>query len=326
MNYQLPKLYIGPVSKNIVDAVIEYSTEHHTPLGLIPSRRQIDYDGGYVNYWTTKTFANYVKSAGAPVLLQRDHGGPCQGRNKDDGEKSFIVDNECLDIIHIDPWKSGMSFKNNVRETIYWLNRLDNPKIQFEIGTEQAIQTLTIDEIESMIHRISKSVPCRVWSRILYLIIQSGTALLENKQVGSYDESRLLQFIEKANRNLFYTKEHNGDYLSSKDIKHKFSKGLTSINIAPEFGMIETRCYIDEIKQSDPKLLDVLYQLCFDSKTWVKWVDDSFDVNDKERLILICCHYLFSEPNFNKLVRWNLKTLDEQIKSKIKERIHEIVN
>jgi hypothetical protein len=53
------------------------------------------------------------------------------------------------------------------------------------------------------------------------------------------------------------SKEHNGDYISVSVIKEKFNLGLDSINIAPEFGLIETltylkdnmkrRCYIREI-------------------------------------------------------------------------------
>ena len=39
-------LCLGPMSKNIVDAIIEVADETRAPFVLIPSRRQIDYDGG----------------------------------------------------------------------------------------------------------------------------------------------------------------------------------------------------------------------------------------------------------------------------------------
>jgi hypothetical protein len=51
MNF--PKYYIGPMSKNVVDCVIKQSKHS---IGLIPSRRQIDYSGGYVNEWNTEKF------------------------------------------------------------------------------------------------------------------------------------------------------------------------------------------------------------------------------------------------------------------------------
>ena len=50
------KYFIGPMSKNVVDAIIEFDGD----FGFIPSRRQVDYNGGYVNGWTTGEFATYV--------------------------------------------------------------------------------------------------------------------------------------------------------------------------------------------------------------------------------------------------------------------------
>ena len=39
------KFFIGPMSKNVVDSIIEFGDG----FGFIPSRRQVDYTGGYVN-------------------------------------------------------------------------------------------------------------------------------------------------------------------------------------------------------------------------------------------------------------------------------------
>ena len=52
---KFPKYYIGPMSKNVVDCVIKHSQKNL--IGLIPSRRQVDYCGGYVNNWNTKQFS-----------------------------------------------------------------------------------------------------------------------------------------------------------------------------------------------------------------------------------------------------------------------------
>ena len=53
------KFFIGPVSKNVVDAVIKYCNNTNQQIGLIPSRRQIDYKSGYVG-WNTEEFTNYI--------------------------------------------------------------------------------------------------------------------------------------------------------------------------------------------------------------------------------------------------------------------------
>ena len=86
-----PRLFVGPMSKEIVDIVLDYSSGNNC-LGLIPSRRQIEHDGGYVNDWATLDFANHVKKSQKNVLLVRDHGGPGQGSVDDDGSLSLIVD------------------------------------------------------------------------------------------------------------------------------------------------------------------------------------------------------------------------------------------
>ena len=54
------KICFGPMSKNIVDSIIKLSNDEKISFTLIPSRRQIEYNGGYVNNWTTKEFSEYV--------------------------------------------------------------------------------------------------------------------------------------------------------------------------------------------------------------------------------------------------------------------------
>ena len=52
------------MSLNVVDSAIEIANEKKVPLMMIASRRQIDseeFGGGYVNNWSTKSFADYVK-------------------------------------------------------------------------------------------------------------------------------------------------------------------------------------------------------------------------------------------------------------------------
>ena len=104
--------FVGPMSKNVVDAVLEYNSEKKDfQIGFIPSRRQVDYCNGYVNNWTTETFAQYVKLNNNSTIVQRDHGGPGQGFFKDDGKESFESDARWFDIIHIDPWKEYPNYE-----------------------------------------------------------------------------------------------------------------------------------------------------------------------------------------------------------------------
>ena len=80
---KLPIIGIGPMSKNCVDASIEFSNENNFLLMLIASRRQIESNElgrGYVNNWSTEEFSTYVlkKDKKKKIILCRDHGGTWQ--------------------------------------------------------------------------------------------------------------------------------------------------------------------------------------------------------------------------------------------------------
>ena len=125
-----PKFYIGPMSKNVVDAIIEFTEETDNKIGFIPSRRQVEYNGGYVNNWTTEEFSKYVNGR---VPIERDHGGAGQGYRDDDGVTSFKTDANYFDIIHIDPWKKYSDFWDGVDATSSVMNSIyqQNPKVLF---------------------------------------------------------------------------------------------------------------------------------------------------------------------------------------------------
>ena len=114
-------------------------------------------------------------------------------------------------------------------------------------------------------------------------------------------------------------KEHNGDYLETSLIKEKFDLGLHTINIAPEFGQLQTKIYWENMNS---KQRTNFYKICLDSGRWKKWVDEDFDPEvDVEAFVNICGHYVFSHPKFNKP-----EGLEEEIKTTIHNRIEEILS
>ena len=110
----MPKYFICPMSKNIVDAVCELDPN---VFGFTVTRRQVDYDGGYVNGWNTKSFYEYVKNKNSSIVLERDHGGPSQGIVEDNGLVSYREDLNYFDIIHLDPWKQVKSISEGLNLT-----------------------------------------------------------------------------------------------------------------------------------------------------------------------------------------------------------------
>ena len=98
------RLFIGPMSKEVVDVAIQYTNDTKNTLGIIPSRRQVENTGGYVNNWTTKQLCDYVGERTEHILLVRDHAGPHQGQHIDDGRESLADDiSSGMNILHIDP-------------------------------------------------------------------------------------------------------------------------------------------------------------------------------------------------------------------------------
>ena len=306
------KYLIGPMSKNVVDAVIE----HNGNFGFIPSRRQVDYNGGYVNNWSTGEFATYVDGR---VPIGRDHGGVGQGYKEDDGYESFLHDSKYFDIIHIDPWKKYQKFEDGLEETLAVLNYIYNmnQSVMFEVGTEEAIRKFTADELDTLLRTLSEF---EFFDNIEYAVVQSGTGLDLGKQTntGTFNPNRLEEMVNVCKKYGKKSKEHNGDYLSNIEYKSRFDLGLDSINIAPEFGQLETLCYLDEMGDD----IEDYYQICYESKRWEKWVDKDFIPEDnKKELIKICGHYVFSDDEF-KLIK---PGIDSKIKKVITDKLKSLV-
>lgn len=306
------KYWIGPMSKNVVDAVIE----HNGNFGFIPSRRQVDYNGGYVNNWSTGEFATYV---GGRVPIGRDHGGAGQGYSEDDGYESFLHDYKYFDIIHIDPWKKYQKFEDGLEETLAVLNYIYNmdQSVMFEVGTEEAIRKFTADELDTLLRTLSEF---EFFDNIEYAVVQSGVGLDLGKQTntGTFNPNRLEEMVNVCKKFGKKSKEHNGDYLSSVEYKSRFDLGLDSINIAPEFGQLETLCYLDEMGDD----IEDYYQICYESKRWEKWVSKDFIPEDnKKELIKICGHYVFSDEEFT-LIK---PDIDHKIKRVIKNKLERLI-
>jgi hypothetical protein len=196
----------------------------------------------------------------------------------------------------------------------------------YEVGTEESIRNITHDGLYIFLRELKSRLVDTLFKKIIYAVIQSGTSLEEDRNIGNYDESRLKKMIEVCREFGVSSKEHNGDYLSAKKIKEKFGMGLDAINIAPEFGVIETSCILGRISV-DSKIFNKIYKLCYESGKWKKWVNADFDPDfDKNQTIKICCHYIFSDRKFEKILSANIfNDIDREIKSKIKMRIKDII-
>ena len=273
------KFFIGPMSSQIVDCILSQDPQK---FGLIPSRRQIDYNFGYVNNWNSESFSQYVRKANPNFVICRDHGGASQGNSHDDGLESFAADCNFFDMIHIDPWNFTKNLDEAITLTcdyIRFCNSL-NENTVFEIATEESIFYFDNE----------------ILNKITHIVIQSGTKLKENNQIGKYSSERLIDQLSIVKKFDKLSKEHNGDYMSVDLIIEKFNLGLDSINIAPEFGYLQTCAILENL---DEEKIELFYNLCYKFGKWQKWVDADFvPEKNKQDLIKISGHYVYSHPEY----------------------------
>ncbi len=332
-------LGVGPMSLNCTNVTIDLANKYNIPLFLIASRRQIDseeFGGGYVNNWTTKEFANHIinRDKKGKVLICRDHGGPWQNPTEVEGnyglrqaiesaKKSYLSDIKSgFQIIHIDP---SIDIHTNpsqseVLDRIFELyeycwskaNTL-NKNIAFEVGTEeQSGSTNTQEELEYTLNEIKKF--CRE-SKIpepTFVVVQCGTRVLETNNVGSFDtplrvaneipaEIQLPKMLQICNKYNVMMKAHNTDYLSSDALNWHPRLGIHAVNVAPEFGVAETKCFLKVLNENNLNhLAEKFLSISFESKKWKKWLKPNSNLSDNEKAIL-SGHYVFSKPEFKDL-------------------------
>jgi hypothetical protein len=359
-------LGVGPMSLNCINASIELANTYEIPIFLIASRRQIDsieFGGGYVNNWTTMEFANYVieNDKKGKILLSRDHGGPWQNNQEinqqlslrsamESAKLSLGRDIEAgFQVLHLDP-SIDIHRKPNVDEVLdrlyelydYCWSKAQSLKrdIIFEIGTEeQSGSTNTQDELDYVLNSLQSFCNKNKFHLPSFVVIQTGTRVMEARNIGSFDsvirvadelpaEIQVPKMIEICNRYGIFMKEHNADYLSDEALKWHPRLGIHAANVAPEFGVTETKALLkilDNYKLKD--LSDQFIQLANNSKRWDKWMLPNSSANDRDRAI-ICGHYIFSTPECHEIKNQAQKhlfkkgvNLNEYLTNTVKESI-----
>jgi len=360
-------LGVGPMSKNCIDASIELADQYKTPLMLIVSRRQIDSDkfgGGYVENWNTKQFTEYIlkRDINKNIILARDHGGPWQNEYEKSKQLNLIdamksaKDSYCSDIdagfhmLHIDPSVDIHSSPtiDQILERVYelydfcWSYAQQKKRdIIFEIGTEeQSGNHNTIDELEYTLESMRKFCKNNKIPYPSFIVVQVGTRVMEMRNVGSFDspirvinelppEIQIPQMIEICNQYGIFMKEHNTDYLSTDSLRWQPRLGIHAANVAPEFGVAETKAFIHVLEENNLyEILDEFLRISYDSNKWQKWMLNDTNSKDKDRSI-IAGHYIFSSDEcveLKKQAKLRIKGLDEYLKNKVKGSIFRYMN
>lgn len=356
-------LGVGPMSKNCVDASIELAEQNKVPLMLIASRRQVDceqFGGGYVENWTTHEFAKYVNKndVNKNIILARDHGGPWQNELEkshnlnlkeaiQSAKESFMADIDSgFQILHIDPSIDPYSEPSidQVLDRVYelyefcWYYAQQKKKdIIFEIGTEeQSGGNSTKEELEYTLECMKRFCKSNNLPFPSFVVIQAGTKVMETKNIGSFDspirvehqlppEIQIPQMIDICNKYRIFMKEHNTDYLSTESLLWQPRLGIHAANVAPEFGVAETKAFIDILENCGHiDILNKFLELSYNSKKWKKWMLKDTCANDRDRAI-IAGHYIFSSQEFVELKNEAIKRIEDlnfYLKNKVKDSIY----
>jgi hypothetical protein len=313
-----PRIFLGPMSKNIIDSIIRYANKHQIHLGLIPSRRQSDHDYSYTGF-NTAQLHYYVSGGSDNILLQRDHGGPKQGIVFDEGHESLKVDSKYFNIIHIDPFKvSDTNMEKAALLTTKYMEYVlfHNPDMRFEVGTEEAIFKYQPSDLDYFLGKLHRKLG-KTFSQIDYAVVQSGTGLDLGNQTntGVFDVERLKKFIEVCNFWGVRSKEHNGDFLTEEGIAQRFQAGLSGLNVAPELGIVETETILQFMNESQK---EEAFNLALTIDNWRKWIPEGFNLQEnRDKIILISGHYLSNNSQYKEL----LSTLTQEYKKSVMDAL-----
>lgn len=349
VDHRITFLGAGPMSPVSVTAIIDLANRYQKPIALIPSRRQVEaasLGGGYSNNWTTEIFTDFVRKRdrGGFVKLSRDHSGPWQFREKNsiddilshdqamaEVKESLTVDLKCgFDLIHLDPSK-GLSFgrtqsqvEDDIYELLEYCVKTRKQHFEFEIGADdQSCVPDLVSRAEENLSRVLKEINKIGLPAPLFYVLQTGTKVMETRNVGSFDSKlpvegmlpssvQVPEMLNMCLRQGVFLKEHNADYISTTALKWHRRFGIHAANVAPEFGVAETRALLEVAKiHGEEEFIFGFSKTVLGGEKWRKWLVENGNCSDEEK-IQIAGHYHFSEPNIVEL----RKKMQQSLKKK----------
>ena len=294
------KLGFGPMSKEIIDIIGEYTISKQSPLMIIASRNQVDESSGYV--MTTSELSNQVKKYDRNLLwLCRDHCGPyfldvekhLSEREATEATKKTIakdIENN-FDLIHIDTSRCENGYKIAEELINFCLNL--NPNIKFEFGTEENVGVAAgIEKYKNDVEFASQ------FPNMIFVVAQTGSLVMEDRQVGTFNVEAVKRLVSYANTSKVLLKEHNADYLTKEQILLRKDAGVHALNIAPQLGVIQTKILRRLSVENGLKIeWEEFSKYVISSNKWKKWLINGND----EIKVDIAGNYLYNSTTHKNL-------------------------
>jgi fructose/tagatose bisphosphate aldolase len=328
------RIGFGPMSKNVVDAIIRLAYRHDEPIMIIASRGQVESEHlrrGYVENWSTEEFARYVRDRDPAkhIILCRDHGGPWQ--HPDEATRSVRSTSEVMAssraslhadidagmrVLHIDTSKEGpkpAAFDVAVERlaTLYGecqeFASLGGHRVDFEVGVEQ--QSSCVDDPDSFREKVDcilQRLKADALQQPVFIVGQTGTLVRGTENCGMLCRDRqgtgrqIRELAQICSEYGLALKAHNADYLSRSALEDLLSSGVSAVNIAPELGVAETLAFLElvgELRLHQHR--EAFLALAFESGAWRKWFADEVGT-DLQRSVA-AGHYVFASDAFQEI-------------------------
>ncbi|MGV9613881.1 hypothetical protein [Nocardia xishanensis] len=326
-------LAFGVTSRNAVDAVVALAHRHRTRLMLIASRSQIERrpPGGYVEGWTSGQLVDYVREHDreGTVVVCRDHGGPWQHSTEVAAElaepeamascmRSFHEDIDAgVGVLHIDTSREvnqSASSNTAVRRLIdvygqcHEYASTGGHTVGFEIGIEeQAAATGDPIEFREFLRDVLGRLSAESLPLPTFVVGQTGTKVVEMGNRGAlvHDPVEVGLAVRELSKICHSVgtrlKAHNVDYLEDKALHTLLDSGVDALNVAPEFGVAETKAFLRLLTAMRlPKLRDEFLEMAYTNGSWRKWLAPQSTLSTVERCVL-AGHYTFGTAAFKEL-------------------------
>lgn len=318
-------LGVGPLSEDIIEAVYEHSAQTRTPLMLISSKNQVDYDKGYVFH--TAQYRQYLDRMkqtypAASVYVCRDHCGPGHNSVFDiaDSYKTIDADVEAgFDLIHIDFCLYPGGYDRVLAESRRAIEYLQakSPDTLIEVGTDENTGT----NVEDAARAEEQMKFFTSFAKPHFIVLQTGTVIKELRQEGIFHEDYIKKLRLLADTYNVAIKEHNADYLSAAEIQRR--RGIVdAVNVAPQFGVLQTQLTLLRANQYGldvNEFLDVSYR----SRKWEKWLLHHTASNEY-LCSVIAGHYNFRSDAYRRLYEgiMNHENFSQTIRQSVQQVLH----
>lgn len=322
-NYTLPRLGVGPMSREVADILCDYTLERQQDLMIVASRNQCDIsdhyscDPGYLS--------DLARRSQGRLILCRDHCGPYfkdsdQGLDLDQALHRCLstIDNDInngFSLIHVDPSRTGTQGERCARIMIdHMLSR--DPNILIEYGSEGIDdRPSSVESLEGDLRFIEP-----YGSNVAFVVAKTGSLVRED-QVGNFDTERAGILAGMIHAHGYRMKEHNADYLDRPSLAKRWKCGIDAVNVAPQLGVVQTRTMLEICRRRDRiDAWNSFREIAVSSSHWRKWTRPG--ESDPDQMAIQGGHYHYLSDEARRIV-----DLDpESYFFMLRERIYEIID